>query len=114
MTYAAIILFALAAVGGLVLATRHIKGEVPPMGLALAHGGLAATALVLLLAAVATGVAAGTAFNASVAAFLVAALGGFYLFSRRFAAGKATVGVIGIHALVAVGGFLVLLVAVFL
>ena len=113
MVYASVVLFALAAVGGIVLATNYFKGNVPPIGLALAHGGLAATALVLAIAAVATSTLTGSTIVAAVIAFTVAALGGFYLFSRRFSESPTPLPVIAIHATVAVIGFVILLVAVF-
>jgi hypothetical protein len=50
----ALILFAVAAVGGIVLALIRFKGKpYPPMALALVHGAVAAAGLVALIALVA-------------------------------------------------------------
>ena len=112
MLIAAIVCFALAAVGGLVLAYGHITDEAPGILLALGHGLLSATGLVLLiLAYLAQASALGTMGTVSLGAFVVAALGGFYLFSRRFASEGASTGVIVIHGGVAVVGFVLLLIA---
>ena len=73
-------LFAVAAVGGLTLAVLHFKKKSLPLPLALLHGLLGASGLVVLLVAILQG---GTPAKAAYAIilFAVAAIGGFYLFS---------------------------------
>jgi hypothetical protein len=71
-----VLLFAAAAVGGLILAALRFREKPLPMGLALAHGGVAAVALVLLGVQV---LGHGMAAQLPLALFVVAALGGFAL-----------------------------------
>ena len=108
-----VLLFAVAAVGGLILATLHFRGKDRPWGLAILHGLLAATALVLLLLAVVGGAAPANAKIALVL-FVVAALGGFLLFALHLQKKKLPSPVVIIHAGVAVAAFVVLVTAVFL
>lgn len=109
MTMAAVILFAVAALGGLVLAVRNWTGGKLPLPLALVHGGAAAVALVLLIVGV---VSAGTtyAFVLPLVLFVVAALAGFYLFMNHLRGNRLPSAGVIIHALVAVAGFILLLV----
>ena len=112
MTYAAI-LFAVAALGGVVLALMRFGGrEIPPMALALVHGLFAAAGLVTLIVAV-VGAGFTTWTAAAVVGFVIAAIGGFVLFSyhlRRQALPKSYV--VG-HGAVAVVSFVILLLAIF-
>jgi len=109
----AVILFALSAVGGLVLATLHFKKKALPLPLALLHGLLGAAGLVTLLLAVLAGGAPAKA-SLALGLFLVAALGGFYLFSFHLRKKTLPSPVVLIHALVAVVAFAILLMATFL
>lgn len=103
---AAIILFALAAAGGAVMAAMRLRGRPTlPLGLALAHGALAAAGLVALIWAVASGLSAKT----PLVLFVIAALGGFALFSFQIRNKAIPVGVMMVHALVAVLAFVLLL-----
>lgn len=109
----ALILFAIAAVGGATMAVLHFRGRAqPPVLLATVHGLLAASGLVALLLAVVRDGLGGLA-TVALGLFLVAALGGFGLLSfhirRRAQPGGLIVG----HGLLAVAGFLVLLAAAF-
>lgn len=107
----ALALFAIAAVGGAVLAYLRISNKPLPTPLALLHGALAATGLVVL----ALGVFGGSAPNRAGLAlglFVVAALGGFVLFSFHLRKVPLPVPVVVIHGAVAVTAFLILLVAV--
>ena len=103
MVLYAVVLFLIAAVGGLYMAARLFGGAVPPMAVALAHGALAATGLVLvIMAAMAPEAVPMVKYGAG--ALFVAALGGFFLLSfhlRKVAHPKA---VVVVHALVAVTG----------
>ncbi len=110
----AIILLALAAVGGLVMAIMVFRRQAPPpLGLALVHGLAAAAGLVVLIGVIAS---AETPSSATVGLIILfaAALAGFALFARHLKQ-KALppVGIV-VHALVAVAGFLTLLLGSFL
>jgi hypothetical protein len=108
------ILFAMAALGGLTLAALHFRGrgrERPPTALAVVHGLVAALALVLLVIA-ALGAAAGSSALPwiAVAIFVVAALGGAYMFLGKHLRGEPLPSnVVILHGALAAAGFLVLL-----
>jgi hypothetical protein len=110
----ATILFAIAAVGGATLATLHFRGRNPlPMPLAVLHGTLAATALVLLLFAALTQPGFGGLGMAALVIFVIAALGGFYLFSFHLRGQALPSPVVLIHGGAAVLAFVLLLLYVF-
>lgn len=103
MTGIAVLLFLLAAVGGLYMATRIFKGAMPPVFVAVAHGALAATGLVLvILAALAPEVDVGVKYGAGI--LFLAALGGFFLASFHLRNRSHPKGVVVLHALIAVAG----------
>lgn len=107
-----IVLFAIAAAGGLGLATLRFRGRTLPLGLALLHGALAAAGLVaLILAVIGAGAAVPTLAKTALVIFLLAALGGFFLFSFQLRKKPIPIGVMIVHALAAVTGFVVLVVA---
>lgn len=107
------ILFALAALGGLTLAVMHFRSggrERPPTALAVGHGLIAAVALVLLIIGVLGAAGPSMLPVAALAIFVVAALGGAYLFLGKHLRGQPLPSaVVVVHGLVAVAGFLVLL-----
>ena len=104
--------FGVAALGGLVLAGwRFTKAENPPIPLALAHGALAATGLVVLIIAVVTEHLTGKPVIALVI-FVVAALGGFTLIAIHLKKKIIPAPLVLIHALAAVAAFVLLLLAV--
>jgi hypothetical protein len=103
----AILLFALSAAGGLLLATLHFRGKNRPWPLAILHGLLAASGLVILLVAVAGGGAPEQAKLASIL-FVAAALGGFLLFAYHLQKKRLPSLVVVIHAGVAVAAFVIL------
>jgi hypothetical protein len=107
---AALIVLALAAVGGATLAAIRLRGATwPPMWMALGHGGVAAFGVVLLgYAAYSPGIP-GLA-QAALGIFILAALGGATLFLGFHMQGKALPipFVIG-HGLIAVTGYVLLL-----
>lgn len=112
MTVAAI-LFAIAAVGGVIMAAMRFGGrELPPMALAVVHGLFAAAGLVTLILAVA-GARASWAAIAAVVGFLVAALGGFLLFAHHLRRQALPINYVVIHGAGAVISFVILLVAIF-
>ncbi len=113
MLLVAIGLFAVAAVGGLTLAVLHFRRKNLPLPLALLHGLLGASGLAVLIWAVVQGGVSAKAGYALVL-FLVAALGGFYLFSFHLRKKILPSAVVVIHALVAVSAFSLLLIAAFL
>jgi hypothetical protein len=106
----ALVLFALAAVGGLVLALQRFSGKpLPSLPLALGHGAAAASGLVILIVFV-TGEGGPSGAKVALGLFLVAALGGFVLFSRHLRKASLPIPLIVVHALVAVAGFVTLLI----
>ena len=105
LTYA-VIVFAIAAAGGLVLASSVLRGQLASWPLSLLHAGLGATGLVLVLIAVMGG--AGGLVTTALAILVIAALGGFYLASMHLKNQVAPKGVVVIHAGAAVVGFLLL------
>ena len=107
LTYA-LIVFAVAALGGLVLASSVLRGKLAPWALSILHALLGASGLVLLLLGVMGGSGAGRAV-AALGLLVVAALGGFYLASMHLRKTVAPKAVVFVHAGVAVAGFLVLL-----
>ena len=107
LTYA-LIDFAIAAVGGLVLAAHVLRGKFAPWALSVLHALLGAIGLILLL----TMLLQGTAPQRILAGFvllLVAALGGFFLASFHVRKKLPPKAVVIVHASVAVIGFLTLL-----
>jgi hypothetical protein len=104
----AIVLFAIAACGGLILASSVLRGKLAPWALSLGHALLGAAGLVCLILLFLQG-STGSRLSAALALLVLAALGGFFLASyhlRRQLPPKAVV--IG-HASLAVIGFLTLL-----
>jgi hypothetical protein len=104
----AIIVFAIAAAGGIVLAANVLRGKHAPWSLSIAHALLGATGLVLLIGSVARANWAGR-ISAALALLVIAALGGFFLASQHLREKIAPKPVVLIHAGVAVIGFLTLL-----
>jgi hypothetical protein len=112
METVAAILFAVAALGGLLLATQHFRKAPLSLPVAIVHGGVAASAVVLLLISVLRGTSVGNAQLALVL-FVVAALGGLFLFSHHLRNKPLPSPVVIIHALAAVLGFLLLVLGLF-
>jgi hypothetical protein len=104
----ALVVFAVAAVGGLVLASRVLRAKLAPWPLSLLHAGLGALGLVLLVVVLAQG-GAPMAVIYALALLVVAALGGFFLASFHLRGQLPPKAVVVIHAGVAVAGFLTLL-----
>src|SRR5215831_20305519 len=106
----ALVLFGIAALGGLVMATQRLRGAPQPtLAIALVHGALAAAGLIALIVAVAGGAVPGQARTALII-FIIAALGGFYLFAQHLQKKAIPIPVMVVHALVAVVAFIILLV----
>lgn len=110
LTYA-LIAFAVAALGGLVLAAHVLRGKFAPWALSLLHAVLGATGLVLLIMLLLQGLAAGPVLI-GFGLLVLAALGGFFLAAYHLRNKLPPKPVVLIHASVAVIGFLLLLVQV--
>jgi hypothetical protein len=111
MLYASIALFALAAVAGLTILISWLNKKSASRAVVYTHGLLAASALVLL---------AVFSYNNpesfpkySLIFFIIAALGGFYMFARDMKGKSSPMALAGLHALLAVGGFVMLLIFAF-
>jgi hypothetical protein len=106
----AILIFAIGALGGLVLASSVLRGKLAPWALSIIHMLLGATGLVLTALVVLGGSDTGKGIiPIALVILVVAALGGFYLASIHARKVVAPKGVVIIHAGVAVIGFLLLL-----
>lgn len=109
MLTTAAILFALGALGGLFMATRHFQGRSWPLAVAVLHGLLGATGLVLLAWVVFQGLSTGGYLMVSLVLFVVAALGGVVLFAGHLRGRPLSTPLIVVHAVVAVTAFVLLL-----
>jgi hypothetical protein len=105
-----ILLFAVAAVFGLTLLVPVLQGQSPKRAFVFIHGGIAATALVLLVLEFMK--AGNTVPQISVILFVAAALGGLILVTRDLQKKPIPKGLALIHASAAVIAFLILLFAV--
>ena len=110
----AILVFAIGALGGLVMAASVLKGRMASWPLSLLHAALGATGLVLT-AIVVLGKSADVAKIVPIAllVLVVAAVGGFLLASFHARKQLPPRGIVFTHAGVAVIGFLLLLGGVF-
>lgn len=106
ITYA-IVLFAITAVGGLVLASKVLQGNLAPWVLSLIHALLGAAGLVILGMA-ALDASSPDQVKIALGLLVVAALGGFFLASEHLRQKVAAKSVVIIHAAVAVVGVLTL------
>jgi hypothetical protein len=109
MLTTAIVLFAVAASIGLLLATKAMKEKPIPSLVAAMHGIFAASGLVLLALGVMNAAEAGLGAW-SLGIFIVAALGGFTLLSFHLRKKPLPIPLVVVHALAAVTGFALLLV----
>jgi hypothetical protein len=106
-----VILFAVAALGGLVLGVLGLRQRDLPMWLSIIHGVVAAAGLISLILGVVQG-SAGLLPIIALVLFLIAALGGFILFSYHLRKKQHPKGLIVIHALAAVIAFVLLLIGI--
>lgn len=110
MTVAAI-LFAIAALGGVIMALIRFSGRpYPPMALAVIHGLFAAAGLIALIMFIFGG-SAGLLPKIAVILFVGAAIGGFAMFSYHVKSQPLPISYVVIHGLVAVIAFVLLIVA---
>ncbi|HXS73302.1 MAG TPA: hypothetical protein VN725_04605 [Rhodanobacteraceae bacterium] len=104
----AILIFAIAAIGGLILAAHVLRNKFAPWALSLLHALLGAAGLALLIVMYVQG-SAPTRLVAALGLLIIAALGGFLLASFHLRKQIAPKAVVVVHAGVAVVGFLTLL-----
>lgn len=104
----ALIVFAIAAIGGVVLAMHVLRDKFAPWALSVIHALLGAVGLVLLIIMLAQG-AAGQGLLIGFVLLLIAALGGFFLASFHLRKQLPPKAVVITHAGLAVVGFLTLL-----
>src|SRR5690348_9954680 len=110
----AVLIFAIGALGGLILASSVLRGKLAPWALSIVHMLLGATGLVLTALVVLGGSEAGKGLVPVALLFLVvAALEGFYLASIHVKKEVAKPGIVITHAAFAVIGFLLLVGATF-
>ena len=110
MLYAIIALFALAAVAGLLILKNWLTAQNSSQLLVYGHGIVAAGGLILLIAYFLNHKT--TNVQASLILFVVAAIGGFYMFFRDLKGKMSPVWFAVVHGLIAVGGFIFLLLLV--
>ncbi len=108
LLYLTIALFALAAVFGVLILMKWLSKKDTPRTVVYAHGGLAAAGLVLLL--VYAWQNPESYPQLSIILFVVAAIGGFYMFFKDLQGKYSPLAVALIHALIAVAGFVALLI----
>ena len=104
----AVLIFAIGALGGLVMAMRVLRGQMAPWALSLLHAALGATGLVLTALVAFGGSGPPQIVPIALIVLVIAALGGFYLASIHARQQLPPRAVVVIHAGVAVVGFLLL------
>ena len=110
----AVLIFAIGAVGGLVMATRVLRNQLAPWALSLLHAALGATGLVLTaIVVLGKSEAVSSVVPIALLVLVVAALGGFFLASFHARRQLPSRGVVFTHAGLAVIGFLLLCGGVF-
>ena len=110
----AVLIFAIGAVGGLILASSVLRGRLASWGLSLLHAALGATGLVLTAIVVLQGSSdLASIVPIALLILVVAALAGFFLASYHARKISPPRPAVVAHAGVAVIGFLMLLGGVF-
>lgn len=109
--YLTIGLFALSAILGLTILVAWLRQKNASRAVVYSHGLVAATALVLLIVYAIQNPASYP--KLSIILFVIAALGGFYMFFNDLRGKYSPMAIAYLHALLAVGGFVVLLAFVF-
>lgn len=108
MLQLAVGIFAIGALGGLVLASYVLRGRLAPWALSLLHAALGATGLVLTLLVVMGPGPVPARAPLALILLLVAAVGGFFLASYHVRKVPGPRAVVLVHAGVAVIGFALL------
>jgi FtsH-binding integral membrane protein len=105
----AVLVFAVGAVGGLILANSVLRGRLASWGLSLLHAALGATGLVLTAIVVLGGSTdVAKIVPTALIILVVAALAGFFLASYHARKVSPPRGAVIAHAAIAVVGFLLL------
>ena len=81
MLITAIVLFAIAAIFGLIILTAILKNQPTPKAAVFTHGPIAATALIIVIAYAYMGSNMSPVLITSIVLFILAALGGLTLFT---------------------------------
>ena len=108
----AVIVFAIAAVGGLILALHVLRGRFAPWYLSILHALLGAVGLILVLLAV-VGDEGSSLILGALLTLVVAALGGFFLASFHARKTLPPKPIVILHAFLAIVGFGLLVTGVF-
>lgn len=108
MLTTALLIFAIAAIGGLVLAAHVLRNKFAPWALSALHALLGAIGLILLIVILVQGNAAQQILVGFII-LLIAALGGFFLASFHLRKRLPPKAVVVLHAGLAILGFLTLL-----
>lgn len=103
MIVTSIVLFLVAALFGLYMAARVFGGNLPPWIAVILHGILAACGLLVLLYALFVGVQPAIVTIGAVL-LVIAALGGFFMFSYQLRKAVPPKAIVAVHALAAVIG----------
>lgn len=111
MLITSVILFALAAVLGLILITKVFRNDETPKPVVYLHGLAAAAALVLLIIAYVN--LGDSLIITSLLIFIIAALGGFIMFGKDYMGQAIPKWLAAVHAIAAVTAFVILLIAAF-
>ncbi len=106
------VLFLLAAIGGMTMSIRNHQKKSIPWTLAAGHGVLAAAGLIVFIVA-ALSMSLATALSVSLVLFIIAALGGFVIFSSYLRKQPLPGTLIYVHGLIAVIGFVLLLYGIY-
>lgn len=111
----AAILFGLAALGGLAMVgIRVSQNKNPPTALAVGHGLIAATGLVVLLYQAFTETDVKTLVQVSIGVFVVAALGGIAMFALFHLKGRQIpIAFMIVHGAIAAAGLVLLLLGIY-
>lgn len=112
MIIAGAILLAVAALWGAILATLHLRDKHVSLALALGHGMFAAAGVALLVWAAAVRHNFGGLLGASLLLFVVAAVGGAYMFYRHGMNRRIPPALILGHGAIALTGYIVLLIQI--
>lgn len=108
MIVTSIALFLVAALFGLYMAARVFGGNLPPWIAVILHGVLAASGLLVLIYALFVGAQSAAATIGAVL-LVIAALGGFFMFSYQLRKAMPPKAVVVVHALAAVLGVVCLI-----
>ena len=110
MIYAIIVLFALAAVAGLIILKNRLTSQTTSRIIIYSHGVFAAVGLVLLI--IYYFQSGAKLLQTSIILFVVGALVGFYMFFRDLKGIMSPVWLAIVHGLVGVAGFVLIILMV--